>query len=97
MQAEDTEFAFEIRDNDYTVVSTAFRHMKEAIDAWEEKNYYPVDIACEMRFTAGSEATLVNISRKSSHLFYCFFPIFFVWEGMHDVWEDIKTVLSLAK
>jgi len=66
MQVEDTEFSFEIRDNDYTVVSTAFRHMKEAIDAWEEKKYYPVDITCEMRFTAGSEATLAHYQGKNT-------------------------------
>lgn len=59
MRVEDTEFAFEIPNNDYTVVTTAFRQMKDVIDASEKVGYYPVDIVCEMRFTAGSRATLV--------------------------------------
>jgi hypothetical protein len=62
MQLEATEFAIEIKNDDYTVVKQAFDAMKNAIDAWDtqEAPYYPVDLVCEMRFTAGSEATLVS-------------------------------------
>jgi len=77
MRVEDTEFAFPIKREDgqtspYQTVVTAFTLLHDIIEQNAKKGDYPCDLTVEMRFTAGSHATLAHypasISSKWVHL-----------------------------